>query len=133
MVGQLKPNDKATLKVWHDGMGKEVEITLGEMPSDIIAAVDMPSNAPGKLGVAVRALTAEERKKLDITGGVLVEQVSGAAARAGIQMGDVILGVNNKSVSNPEQLKEVVDAAKGRVAVLVQRENARIFVPVPLG
>lgn len=133
MVGQLKPNDKATLKVWHDGMGKEVEITLGEMPSDIIAAVDIPSNAPGKLGVAVRALTAEERKKLDITGGVLVEQVSGAAARAGIQMGDVILGVNNKSVSNPEQLKEVVDAAKGRVAVLVQRQNARIFVPVPLG
>ena len=133
MVGQLKPNDKATLKVWHDGMGKEVEITLGEMPSDIIAAVDMPSNAPGKLGVAVRALTAEERKKLDITSGVLVEQVSGAAARAGIQMGDVILGVNNKPVSNPEQLKEVVDAAKGRVAVLVQRQNARIFVPVPLG
>ncbi|MEO5862079.1 MAG: DegQ family serine endoprotease [Burkholderiales bacterium] len=134
MVGLLKPNEKATLKVWHDGKEKEVDVTLGEMPSDIIAAMDTPNNiAPAKLGVSVRSLTDEERKKLDVTGGVLVEQVSGAAARAGIQTGDVILGVNNKSVGDPEQLKQVVDAAKGRVAVLVQRQNARIFVPVELG
>ena len=133
MVGLLKPNEKAMLKVWHDGKEKEVDITLGEMPSDIIAAVDTPQTAPMKLGVAVRSLTGEERKKLDIAGGVLVEQVSGAAAKAGIQMGDVILGVNNKAVSDPEQLKQLVDAAKGKIAVLVQRQNARIFVPVPLG
>ncbi len=134
MVGLLKPNEKATLKVWHDGKEKDVDVTLGEMPNDNIAAVDTPKNvAPAKLGVSVRTLTDEERKKLDVTGGVLVEQVSGAAARAGIQMGDVILGVNNKSVNDPEQLKQVVDAAKGKVAVLVQRQNARIFVPVDLG
>ena len=133
MVGLLKPNVKAMLKVWHDGREKEVDITLGEMPNDSIAAADTPNTAPAKLGVAVRSLTDEERKKLDITGGVLVEQVSGAAARAGIQMGDVILGVNNKPVNNPEQLLQLVDAAKGKVAVLVQRQNARIFVPVELG
>ncbi len=133
MVGLMKPNEKATLTVWHDGKERAVDITLGEMPGDTIAAVDTPNATPAKLGVAVRSLTDEERKKLDITGGVLVEQVSGAAARAGIQMGDVILGVNNKPVSDPDQLKQVVDAAKGRVAVLVQRQNARIFVPVQLG
>ncbi len=133
MVGLLKPNEKAMLKVWHDGKEKEVDITLGEMPGDNVAVIDTPQTAPMKLGVAVRSLTGEERKKLDIAGGVLVEQVSGAAAKAGIQMGDVILGVNNKAVSDPEQLKQLVDAAKGKVAVLVQRQNARIFVPVPLG
>jgi serine protease Do len=133
MVGLLKPNEKAMLKVWHDGKEKEVDITLGEMPSDNVAVIDTPQTAPMKLGVAVRSLTGEERKKLDIAGGVLVEQVSGAAAKAGIQMGDVILGVNNKPVSDPEQLKQLVDAAKGKIAVLVQRQNARIFVPVPLG
>jgi serine protease Do len=133
MVGLLKPNEKATLKVWHDGKEKDVDITLGEMPSDIVAAVDTPDAAPAKLGVSVRSLTADERKKLDIVGGVLVEQVSGPAARAGIQMGDVILGVNNKPVGDPDQLKQLVDAANGKVAVLVQRQNARIFVPVQLG
>ncbi len=133
MVGLLKPNEKAVLKVWHEGKEQSVDITLGEMPSDVIAAVDNPDVAPGKLGVSVRSLTEDERKKLDVTGGVLVEQVTGAAAKAGIQMGDVILGLNNKSVNDPEQLRKLVDEAKGKVAILVQRQNARIFVPVPLG
>ena len=133
MVGLLKPNEKAALKVWHEGKEKSVDITLGEMPSDNIAAVDNPNVAPSKLGVSVRSLTEDERKKLDVTGGVVVEQVSGAAAKAGIQMGDVILGLNNKPVNDPEQLRKLVDEAKGKVAVLVQRQNARIFVPVPLG
>jgi serine protease Do len=133
MVGLLKPSEKATLKIWHDGKEKSLDITLGEMPSDTIAAMDMPSATPAKLGVSVRALTEDERKKLDISGGVLVEQVTGPAARAGIQMGDVILGLNNKPVNDPDQLRKLVDEAKGKVAVLVQRQNARIFVPVPLG
>ena len=133
MVGLLKPNEKAALKVWHEGKEKSVDITLGEMPSDIIAAVDNSNVAPSKLGVSVRSLTDDERKKLDVTGGVVVEKVSGAAAKAGIQMGDVILGLNNKPVNDPDQLRKLVDEAKGKVAVLVQRQNARIFVPVPLG
>ncbi len=133
MVGLLKPNEKATLKVWHEGKEKNVDIVLGEMPSDTIAAVDNPNVAPAKLGVSVRSLTDDERKKLDVSGGVLVEQVSGAAAKAGIQLGDVILGLNNKPVNDPEQLRKLVDEAKGKVAVLVQRQNARIFVPVQLG
>ena len=133
MVGLLKPNEKAMLKVWHEGKETSVDITLGEMAGDTMAAVDSPSVAPGKLGVSVRSLTEDERKKLDIVGGVVVEQVSGAAAKAGIQMGDVILGLNNKPVNDPEQLRKLVDEAKGKIAVLVQRQNARIFVPVPLG
>ena len=63
----------------------------------------------------------------------MVEQVTGAAARAGIQIGDVILGLNNKPVTDSDQLRKLVDEAKGKVAVLVQRQNARIFVPVQLG
>ena len=133
MVGLLKPNEKATLNVWHEGKEKSVDVTLGEMPGDVLAAANLSSAAPAKLGVSVRSLTEEERKKLDVAGGVLVEQVGGPAARAGIQVGDVILGLNNKPVTDPDQLRKLVDAAKGKVAVLVQRLNARIFVPVPLG
>jgi serine protease Do len=132
-VGLLKPNEKATIALWHEGKEKSVDVTLVEMPSDVIAKAVSTSAGPVKLGVSVRSLTQDERKKLDVAGGVLVEQVTGPAARAGIQMGDVILGLNNKPVTDPEQLRKLVDEAKGKVAVLVQRQNARIFVPVPLG
>ncbi len=64
---------------------------------------------------------------------MLVEGVSGPAARAGIQPGDVVLSVNGNAVSNVNQLKELVSGAKGQVALLVQRGDARIFIPVELG
>ena len=134
MVGQLKPNEKAILKVWHEGKENEVAVVLGELPNETLAALDSPRNsAPAKLGVSARSLTEEERIRLGVAGGVVVEQVTGAAARAGIQIGDVILGLNNKPVTDSEQLRKLVDEAKGKVAVLVQRQNARIFVPVQLG
>ena len=133
LVGLMKPNEKATLKILREGQEKDVAITLGEMASDVVAdAGEVAKAKPTKLGVSVRALSEDERKRLDITGGVLVEQVGGPAARSGIQAGDVILGINDKPVNDPEQLKQLVDAAKGKVAVLVKRQNARIFVPVPL-
>ena len=133
LVGLMKPNEKATLKILREGQEKDVAITLGEMASDVVAdAGEVAKAKPTKLGVSVRALSEDERKRLDVTGGVLVEQVGGPAARSGIQAGDVILGINDKPVNDPEQLKQLVDAAKGKVAVLVKRQNARIFVPVPL-
>ena len=81
----------------------------------------------------MRPLTAEEKSSGDYQGGVVVEDVSGAAARAGIQPGDVIVSVNRTPVKNPEQLRELVGKAGKTVALLVQREDATLFIPVPIG
>ncbi|HWI13703.1 MAG TPA: PDZ domain-containing protein, partial [Burkholderiales bacterium] len=64
-------------------------------------------------------------------GGVLVENVQGAAARAGIRRGDVILAVNNQDVKSVDQFKEVMgQIEKGRiVALLVRRGNNSLYVP----
>jgi serine protease Do len=64
---------------------------------------------------------------------VVVEQANGPAAQAGIRTGDVILAFGNVSVKSPEQLKRLVDKAKGNIAVLVKREEARIYIPVRIG
>ena len=64
---------------------------------------------------------------------MLVEDVAGPAARAGIQPGDVILSLNGTPVKDGEQLHELVSKSGRHVALLVQREDARIFVPVDLG
>jgi serine protease Do len=61
-----------------------------------------------------------------------VEEVAGAAAEAGIRRGDVVLSANGRPVRDVEQLRSVVAGAKNHVALLVQRGEARIFVPVEL-
>ena len=65
--------------------------------------------------------------------GLVVADASGPAARAGVQAGDVILAVNNQPVKSVEQLSQAVDKAGTHVALLVQREDARVYVPIDLG
>ena len=83
--------------------------------------------------IAARALSPEERKQANISGGVLVQESSGPAATAGIQSGDVILSLNGTPVKSVEELKSLVSKAGKKIALLVQRDEARIFVPVDLG
>jgi serine protease Do len=64
---------------------------------------------------------------------VLVENASGAAAAAGVQAGDVILALNNQPVKSAEELRGLVNKAGKHVALLVQREGQKMFVPVELG
>jgi serine protease Do len=84
----------------------------------------------GRLGLAVRPLDPEEQQQAGVKGGLLVEGVAGPAARAGIQPGDVILQVNGTPIGSVKQLRDVTAKSGKHLAVLVQREDARIFVPV---
>jgi serine protease Do len=52
---------------------------------------------------------------------------------AGVRPGDVIVSVNNVPVKNPEQLRELIGKAAKSVALLVQRDDARIYIPVTIG
>ena len=81
----------------------------------------------------MRSLTPAEQRESGIAGGLVVENATGAAATAGIQAGDVILSVNNMPVKNVEQLKQLISKAGKRVALLVQRDAAKMYVPVDLG
>jgi len=122
------------LDVWRDGKAKTLTATVGELTDrTTLAQANGEAAQGGKLGVAVRPLSPEERKEVDVPNGVVVEDVAGAAAKAGVRQGDVIIAVNNTPVKSPEQLKELIDKAGKTVALLVQREDARIFIPVTMG
>ena len=69
----------------------------------------------------------------DLDHGLVVQEVAGAAERAGIRPGDVIIAVNNKPVKTVGELKSMLDKSGKTVALLVQRNDARIFIPVALG
>lgn len=133
-VADMKPGSKAKVEIWRKGKRRELSVALGEL-SDTKTTNDDDNNlSKSRLGVAVRPLTAEERKQADIrNGGLLVEDASGPAARAGIQPGDVILSLNGESINSVEQLRKLVANHGKHVALLIQRNDSRIFVPVDLG
>ncbi len=132
-IADIQPGQDAKLSVWRNGKEKEITVKVGSNAGQKVAANEKSSGAQGKLGLQVRALTSDERAQAEVDGGVLVEGVTGPAARAGIQPGDVVLSVNGSPVTNVSQLKELVSSAKGQIALLVQRGDARIFIPVELG
>jgi serine protease Do len=135
-IGEMKPGETVTLRIWRKGAARQLRATVGEAAQEKTAAAEpgpAASTADGKLGLAVRPLNAEERKQLGTSGGLVVEEASGAAARAGIEAGDVILAVNNETMQTVEQLRKLVEKTHGTVALLVQREGNRIYIPVKVG
>jgi serine protease Do len=83
--------------------------------------------------LTVRPLNPEERQQAGVAGGLVVEDVQGHAAEAGIQRGDVVLSVDGKPVQSVEQLRKMVQEHDKQVALLIQRGDNRLFVPVTLG
>jgi serine protease Do len=132
-IASMKPGTKATLDIWRDKAKKQVTVTLGSLTDSKAGNNGTQTSEQGRLGVAVRPLTPQERSGTSLTHGLLVQQSSGPAASAGIQPGDVILAVNGRPVTSVEQLRDVIAKSGNSVALLIQRDNAQIFVPVDLG
>ena len=132
-VALKKPGEAARLQVWRQGSTRDIEVHVGSFSEEKVAKLDTPSADKGRLGVAVRPLTPEERRQAETKGGVIVEQANGAAARAGIQPGDIILSVNGQTIDSVEQLRGIIAKAGKKAAILVERGDSRLFVPVDLG
>jgi len=133
-VAELKPGAMVTMQVWRNGASKDLSATVGSLDDkSVVASNDRKDLDKARLGIAVRPLTADEKRGSDIAGGLVVEQVAGAAERAGVRPGDVIVAVNTTPVNSVDQLKELVSKSGKTIALLVQREDAKIFIPVTLG
>ncbi|NLP62124.1 DegQ family serine endoprotease [Paraburkholderia sacchari] len=134
LIAGMKPGTKADIQVWRDKSTKDFTATIGTLTDSKLASNDaQQSQMQGRLGVAVRPLSPAEKDNGSIDHGLLVEQASGAAENAGIQPGDVILAVNGRAVTSPDQLKQMIAQAGNSIALLIQRDDAQIFVPVDLG
>ena len=132
-VAATDPGKAVTLQVWRDRATREFDVKLGQVTDeDAVAANDDTSNS-GRLGMMVRPLSPEERQQSDLSSGLVVEDVDGAAAEAGVRPGDIVIAANGTPVKSVEQLRSVVSGSKNHVALLVQRGDARVFVPVELG
>ena len=132
-VSKTKPGSTAELRVWRDGKERTVKVQVDELEEQEpvrAAARQSGGDETARLGIAVRPLTLEEKRQVETEGNLVVQEVSGPAAVAGVQPGDIILGVNGKSVTSVQQLRGAVKGHQSTVALLVERGNAQIFIPI---
>ena len=133
IVSGMAPGESAKLQVWRNGNAREIDVKVGQFSDEKVASAEQPEAAKGRLGVVVRPLTPDEQRRAEVNGGVVVQDVAGAAAKAGIKAGDIVLSVNGERITSTEQLRDLVTKAGKRIAVLVERGDSRIFIPVDLG
>ena len=140
LVGAVKPGSRVTVQVWRNKQTRDVQVVVAEMQDDRTAAAQQqkgrrdpkpPAAVASQHGLTLVELTDAQRKELKIAGGVLVENAQGAAARAGVRRGDVILAVNNQDVKSIEQFNQLIaQLDKGRiVALLIRRGTNSLFLP----
>ncbi|GGC18188.1 peptidase [Oxalicibacterium flavum] len=136
IVGATKPGSRSTVTVWRKGAQRDLSVNIVELESDQTAAPQQQNpKAPrsaNMLGLVVADLTPTQLRALNIDGGALVEMSEGAAARAGLRAGDIVLRVNNTDVKDSRQFNELVAKldAKKTTLLLVRRGDSSQFVTV---
>lgn len=127
LVSAMRPGDKAELSIVRDKKEMTVTVTIGTNPNQEQAAGSGDAKTTPRLGLDVRPLTAEEAKTAETTG-LLVANVSGAAAKAGVRKGDILVSANGKPLKSTQDLLR--EAQKDQVLLLVQRDGGRVFIPI---
>jgi serine protease Do len=135
VIANMKPGTRTDLSVWRNGKERELSVRIAELKdqSSDDDRHDNGSGEGGQLGMEVRPLSPDEKRSADTDGSLVVEDVTGAAELAGVRAGDVILGVNGKAVHSTRELRNAVKHAKDSVALLIERGDAQIFVPIQVG
>ena len=140
LVGATAVGSKAVVTVWRRGQQQDIPVNIVQLDEEKGAAAKPATKKPkaeqaaNALGLHVADLPEATRKDLKIETGVLVEGSEGAAARAGLRAGDLILQLNNAEVQDARQFNAMVSKLdpKKSVAVLVRRdENTQIVVIRP--
>lgn len=140
IVGNTKPGSTVPVYLWRDDSFKTLEIKVGESSKDDGAErrrlkQNKKSETSNRLGLVLSEITAEQKKQLEITNGLLVEDMQpGIAGRSGIRIGDIILGLNSKDVKSVKQFNELIDSAKSgkNIALLVKRGEITTFITMKL-
>lgn len=144
LVGRAPVDKNARVEVVRDGNHKTLQVKIGELPSEVALSSepdpeemhDTGTVKSQQLKITVTTLDAEQREKVKIAkGSVIVSEIQpGPAQESGMQLGDVIVSVDNKMIEGPGNFEEIIQGLEpGRtIAVLVRREQGPIFLAIKL-
>ena len=133
VISAIKPGDTAKVDVWREGSMKTLSVKVEEFQEETQRVANRDVEEPAKadkLGLSVRPLGADERRNAETEGYLLVEDVTGAAAQAGVRPGDVILKINGKAVKSIAELKNATSSTSKNVAILIEREGQPQYIAV---
>jgi serine protease Do len=134
MVTMAQPGDQIELAVWRDGAPLSLHVRLDDSKPHAVAAANAPApQVNGRLGLALRPLLPQEQREFGLAAGLLIESVSGAAERAGVQSGDLLLAIDGHPVATVAQANGAAGRSDKALALLVQRGGKKLYVPLRLG
>ena len=143
IVGSTKPGAKAALQVFRRGSIKELSVTVAEFepeqrPQRRAGAQPGQPPQPTKsmLGITASDLSDAQKRELRVRGGVRVEAAEGAAARAGLREGDIVLALGNTEIADSKQFAAVaaeLEKAGKNVSVLVRRGEGATWLVIRPG
>lgn len=134
-LGMALPGDRVRLVLWRERKTQEVVVRLDEaMDFDEPGspATSASPRVPPVLGWRLRSLSEHERGQLGVVGGVWVDEVNDLSAQAGLRVGDVLLSINLKPVLSADEVHRLVRARPSQLALLIDRDGLRLFVPMSL-
>ena len=143
-VGNSQPGKPIQLEIWRNRGLRLVSVTPDEIrEAEGRLAQREPKRNPEpagqvaapRLGLQLVELPAAQLARFQVKFGLLVQRVGAGAQRAGVQTGDVIIGVGNEMLSNSEQFRQAVNEAKpgGALALRILRGGGTLFVAIPVG
>ncbi|NLO54033.1 MAG: DegQ family serine endoprotease [Gammaproteobacteria bacterium] len=139
LVGAVKPGKTAQLLVMREGSRKTLKVKVGSLPNDgeemALAGSQGAVSKSNRLGMTVVDLTAEQKKAIDLQGGVAIQEVQdGAAAMIGLRPGDVITHLNNQVIDSAKTFTKIAqDLPNNRsVSMRVLRQGRASFITFKL-
>ncbi|HSV68779.1 MAG TPA: DegQ family serine endoprotease [Methylibium sp.] len=116
LVGNTKPGSKSMIQIYRRGATRDLGVTVAEIEPERGRRAAAPESRPAPaapaaisaLGLTLANLSDEQKRELKVKGGVRIESAEGAAARAGLREGDVLLSVGNVEIDDVKQFEAVV-------------------------
>lgn len=137
-VGLLHIGDTVTIDVLRKGTKKTLTAQIGKRPANVKTAGKGSGDQSGVtsdhelLKGVMFSDVPEDVKSSNVTAGVYVADVDGdsAAARAGLQPGDIVVSCNQVDVKTPDELFKAAALNKRAVLLNVRREDGALFLVI---
>mgnify|MGYP000845079010 FL=1 len=130
-ISSLKPNQTVKLGVWRKGQMLDVEIKLGTQ-NDITTKAERQSNEGSDNVDDFQFAAAGLTLIVNSNGNIVVSNVKGIAANAGLRRGDILLEVAGKEVHSQEEFNAAIESAGKNIPLLVQRGSSNLFMALIL-
>jgi serine protease Do len=142
MVAATRPGTRSTVQVWRKGATRDIAVTVGEMTDEKAASSrparggKPPEQQANRLGLVLNELTADQKRDLKMSSGLLVEDVRGTTSRADLRAGDIIVALISKGatteVKTVDQFNKLLaQFEKGsNVTLLIRRGEMQTFVTI---